>query len=72
MVLWVHTLFTDIEADDGETIDLSGIFDLTAEAKPAITVIDLERRKAIIEKDGSMDIIEAAYPFLTRKNEIVI
>mgnify|MGYP001791303339 CR=1 FL=1 len=44
-------------------MDFSGIFDFTAEAKSAITASHLERRKAIIEKDLCMEMIEAAYPF---------
>ena len=35
-------------------MDLSGIFDLTAKAKSAITARHSERRKAIIEKDLCM------------------
>ena len=52
-------------------MDLSGTFDLKAEAKTEITASHLERTKAIIEKDLCMEMIEVAYPFLTRKKEIV-
>ena len=52
-------------------MDLSGTFDLKAEAKTEITASHSERTKAIIEKDLCMEMIEAAYPFLTRKKEII-
>ena len=51
-------------------MDLSGTFDLKAEAKTEITASHSERTKAIIEKDLCMEMIEAAYPFQTRKKEI--
>ena len=52
-------------------MDLGGTFDLKTETKTEVTASHLERTKAIIEKDLCMEMIVAAYSFLTRKKEIV-